>query len=61
MKSICKLLVIAGLPVLFASCGPDTEYHTVRVYEYSKPTPSKPKPKPVKSDDPRDFVPKERF
>jgi len=52
--TIAKLLPLLAAPFVFCSCpAPVTEYHTVRVYEY---TPKKTAPKPP-SDNPRDFVP----
>ena len=57
MKLYLKLLPVIASPLLFCSCpAPLTEYHTVRVVEYQKP-----KPKPAPSDNPRNFVPKEKF
>jgi hypothetical protein len=58
MKLYLKLLPVIASPLLFCSCpSTETEYHTVRVIEYRKPAP---KPKPP-SDNPRDFVPREKF
>ena len=59
MKSTLTLLVTIISPLIFGSCAPTTEYHTVRVYEYS---PAKPAPKvAAPKDDPRMFEPKKRF
>ncbi|MEI6675072.1 MAG: hypothetical protein WCO57_07840 [Verrucomicrobiota bacterium] len=57
MKLNLILLSIIALPLLLVSCGPPVEYHSVRVYEqeYVAPTHTH------HSNDPRDFVPKEKF
>lgn len=60
MKLKLILLAAIALPLICNSCQPTTEYHSVRVYEYSRTKPASPKPAPPK-DDPREFVPKERF
>ena len=52
MKSKLILLAIASMPIWFNSCAPG-EYHSVRVYERHHHTAVK--------DDPRAFIPKERF
>jgi hypothetical protein len=52
-STIIKLLPLLVAPLFFGSCAPTTEYHTVKVYEY---TPKMPTPKTV-SDNPRDFNP----
>ena len=54
MKFKAILLSIIALPFLAASCAP-TEYHSVRVYEHHRTAPSH------HTDEPRDFVPKEKF
>jgi len=53
-KNMLKLLPLLAAPFVFCSCpAPTTEYHTVKVYEYT------PKKKVTKapSDNPRDFTP----
>jgi hypothetical protein len=55
MKLILILLPIAALPLWLNSCEPAAEYHTVTVHQYTHHV----APAPV--DDPRAFVPKEKF
>lgn len=51
--TIIKLLPLLAAPFVFCSCpAPATEYHTVKVYEY---TPKKVTKAP--SDNPREFTP----
>jgi len=55
MKLKLALLALTALPLWFNSCAPSGEYHTVTVHQrvrHVTPTPT---------DDPRAFVPKERF
>lgn len=53
---IIKVAPLLAAPFVFCSCPtPVTEYHSVKVYEYSKVTPKKVTKAP--SDDPRDFRP----
>lgn len=53
LNNMIKLLPLLVAPFVIGSCAPTTEYHTVKVYEY---TPNKAAPKKT-SDDPRDFRP----
>jgi len=55
MKLKLSLLAIAALPLWFNSCAPAGEYHTVTVHQVTHRT------APTPTDDPRAFVPKERF
>ena len=57
MKILLKTLPMLAAPFLFCSCPEPVEHHTVRVIEYRKPAA---KPKPV-TDNPRDFVPLQKF
>ena len=59
MKLCIKLLPLIATPLIFGSCAA-TEHHTVRLYEYRQSAP-KSSPQKAKSDDPRDFVPKQKF
>jgi len=54
MKLKLTLLAITALPLWFNSCGPAGEYHTVTVYERVHHA-------PAPADDPRAFVPKEKW
>ena len=55
MKLKLFLLPIAALPLWLNSCQPAAEYHQVTVHQITQHS----APAPV--DDPRAFVPKERF
>lgn len=55
LTTILKSLPLLAAPFVFCSCPAPVEYHSVRVYEYSKPVPKKTVKAP--SDDPRDFRP----
>ena len=57
MKRKLTLLALAAAPLWINSCAPAPEYHTVTVHEYTHHT----APAPAPTDDPRAFVPKEKF
>lgn len=56
-----KLILLPAVSIMtlwLNSCGPSGEYHTVTVYERTHHVASRPAPP---KDDPRAFIPKERF